>query len=58
VKPRFLLVREYDENIVDSRLLHPQHFSGIGIGQDQYRLPSAPLMSFQNSGAEKCQEGV
>ena len=25
VKPSFLLVREYEENIVDSRLLHPQH---------------------------------
>ena len=37
VKPSFLLVREYDENIVDSRLLHPQHFGGIRIGQDQYR---------------------
>ena len=39
VNPSFLLVREYEENIVDSRLLHHQHLVGIRIGQDQYRLP-------------------
>ena len=42
VKPSFLLVREYEENIVDSRLLHHQHLVGIRIGQDQYRLPLPP----------------
>ena len=46
VKPSFLLVREYEEKIVDSKLLHPQHLGGIGIGQDQYRLPLAPLNEF------------
>ena len=25
------------------RLLHPQHLHGIWIGQNQYRLPLAPL---------------
>ena len=49
VKPSFLLVREYEENIVDSsRLLHSQHVTGgIGIGQEQYRLPLAPLNEIQ-----------
>ena len=28
------------------RLLHPQHLDGIWIGQDQYRLPLAPLNEF------------
>jgi hypothetical protein len=28
------------------RLLHPQHWDGIWIGQDQYRLPLAPLNEF------------
>ena len=46
VKPRFLLVREYEENIVESRLLHHQHLGEIGIGQDQYRLPFALLNEF------------
>ena len=31
---------------VDHRLLHPQHLDGIWIGQDQYRLPLAPLNEF------------
>ena len=46
VKPSFLLVREYEENIVDSRLLHHQKLGGIGIAQDQYRLPFALLNEF------------
>ena len=29
-----------------TRLLHPQHLDGIWIGQDQYRLPLAPLYEF------------
>ena len=29
-----------------SRLLHPQNLDGIWIGQDQYRLPLAPLNEF------------
>ena len=58
MKPSFLLVREYEENIEDSRLLHHQHLGGIGIGQDQYTLPFAPLKDFQNPGAKKCKEGV
>ena len=28
---------------VDIRLLHPKHLDGIWIGQDQYRMPIAPL---------------
>ena len=31
---------------VDSRLLHPQHLDGIWIGQNQYRLPLAPLNEY------------
>ena len=31
---------------VHARLLHPQHLDGIWIGQDQYRLPLAPLNDF------------
>ena len=46
VKPSFLLVREYEEKFVDNRLLPPQHLCGIWIGQDQYRLPLAPLNEF------------
>ena len=29
-----------------SRLLHPQHFDGIWIRQDQYRMPLAPLSEY------------
>ena len=29
-----------------TRLLHPKHLDGIWIGQDQYRLPLAPLNEF------------
>ena len=31
---------------VRARLLHPQHLEGIWIGQDQQRLPLAPLNEF------------
>ena len=31
---------------MESRLLHPQRLDGIWIGQDQYRLPLAPLNEF------------
>ena len=40
-----------------SKLLDPLNLDGIWIGQDQYRLPIAPLIRFQKPGAEKCQEG-
>ena len=33
-------------NTINSRLLHLQHLGGIWIGQDQYRLPLAPLNEF------------
>ena len=47
VKASFLLVREY-ENIVNSRLLHPQHFGGIGIGQNS----GVPVV-FLDSGVQE-----
>ena len=28
---------------INTRLLHPKHLDGIWIGQDQYRMPLAPL---------------
>ena len=28
------------------RLLHPKHLDGIWIGQDQYRMPLAPLSEY------------
>ena len=31
---------------MDTRLLHPQHLDGIWIGQDQYRMPLAPLSEY------------
>ena len=34
------------ETISIIRLLHLQHLNGIWIGQDQYRLPLAPLNEF------------
>ena len=40
--PSYLKQRSY----VDIRLLHLQHLGGIWIGQDQYRLPLAPLNEF------------
>ena len=44
--------------MVLTRLLHLQYLDGIWIEQDKYMLPLAPIISFQNPGAEKCQEGV
>ena len=34
---------------VKSRLIHPQHLGGIWIGQNQYRLPLAPLNEYPES---------
>ena len=31
---------------ISIRLLHPHYLDGIWIGQDQYRLPLAPLNEF------------
>ena len=31
---------------IHTRLLHPQHLDGIWIGQDQCRVPLAPLNEF------------
>ena len=31
---------------VQARLLHPQHLDRIWIGQDQYRMPLAPLSEY------------
>ena len=43
-------IREYftvrGQAMVYTRLLHPQHLDGIWIGQNQYRLPLAPLNEF------------
>ena len=43
-------------------MLHPHLLDGIWTGQTPYRLPKAclitPLVSIQNIGPEKFQEGV
>ena len=39
------------------RLLHPQHLGGIWIGQNQYRLPLAPLNEFPEPWCLKVADG-
>ena len=38
--------QKQQQEIMAIRLLHPQHLDRIWIGQDQYRLPLAPLNEF------------
>ena len=40
-----------------SRLLHPQHLDGIWIGQNQYRLPLAPLTEYPEPWCWKVADG-
>ena len=42
---------------VSSRLLHPQHLDGIWIGQNQYRLPYAPLSEYPEPWFWKVADG-